>query len=99
MLIPSLFFVYMRLHDGPVEFVPWFTISTGGPFRSGQLLPSPKDWTFLKNREEIEMETLNLGTTKTIWTMVVMVDCLWLVADVRLGMANTETVAAKSRRR
>ena len=70
-LIPSLFFVYLRLHDGPVEFVPWFTISTGGPFRSGQLLPSPKDWTFLKNREEIEMETLNLGTTKTIWTMVV----------------------------
>jgi len=71
MLVSSLLFVYMRLHDGPVEFVPWFTISTGGPFRSGQLLPSPDDWTFLKDREEIEMETLNLGTSKTIWTMVV----------------------------
>ena len=70
-LASCLLFVYMRLHDGPVEFVPWFTISTGGPFRSGQLLPSPDDWTFLKDREEIEMETLNLGTSKTIWTMVV----------------------------
>ena len=67
----GLFFAYMRLHDGPVEFVPWFTISTGGLFRSGELIPSPDDWTFLKDREEIEMQTLNLGTTKTIWISVV----------------------------
>tara|TARA_B110000444_G_scaffold233531_1_gene243127 strand:+ start:221 stop:751 length:531 start_codon:yes stop_codon:yes gene_type:complete len=66
-----LFFAYMRLHDGPVEFYPGFTISTGGPFLSGELAPSPDDWTFLKEREEIEMETLNLGTTKTIWVTVV----------------------------
>ena len=67
----GLFYTYMRLHDGPVEFVPWFTISVGGPFRSGELLASPDDWTFLKDREEIEMETLNLGTSKTIWISVV----------------------------
>ena len=67
----GLFYTYMRLHDGPVEFVPWFTISVGGPFRSGELLASPYDWTFLKDREEIEMETLNLGTSKTIWISVV----------------------------
>ena len=66
-----LFFGYMRLHDGPVEFYPGFTISTGGPFRSGSLAPSPDDWTFLKDRAEVEMETLNLGTSKTIWVMVV----------------------------
>lgn len=66
-----LFFGYMRLHDGPVEFYPGFTISTGGPFRSGELVPSPDDWTFLKDREEIEMETLNLGTSKMIWISVV----------------------------
>lgn len=71
LLAALFFFIYMRLHDGPVEFVPGFTISTGGPFRSGELHPSPSDWTFLKDREEIEMETLNLGTSKTIWTMVV----------------------------
>lgn len=65
------FLAYMRLHDGPVEFVPGFTISTGGPFRSGTLTPSPADWNFLKDREEIEMETLNLGTSKTIWVAVV----------------------------
>ena len=63
-LAMGLFYTYMRLHDGPVEFVPWFTISVGGPFRSGELLASPDDWTFLKDREEIEMETLNLGTSK-----------------------------------
>ena len=67
----SIFFIYMRTHDGPVEFIPWFTISTGGPFRSGELSTPPEDWTFLREREEVEMETLNLGTTKTIWTMVV----------------------------
>ena len=71
LLCMGLFFGYMRLHDGPVEFIPGFTISTGGSFRSGELAPSPSDWTFLKDREEIEMETLNLGTSKTIWTMVV----------------------------
>ncbi len=27
----------MRMNDGPVEFYPWFTISIGGPFRSGEL--------------------------------------------------------------
>ena len=70
-LAMGLFYTYMRLHDGPVEFVPWFTISVGGPFRSGELLASPDDWTFLKDREEIEMETLNLGTSKTIWISVV----------------------------
>ncbi|MDG2251381.1 MAG: hypothetical protein P8N11_11115 [Gammaproteobacteria bacterium] len=67
----SLFFIYMRSHDGPVEFIPWFTISTGGPFRSGELSASPDNWAFLKDREEIEMETLNLGTTKTIWISIV----------------------------
>ena len=70
-LVMGMFFIYMRLHDGPIEFIPWFTISTGGPFRSGELEPSPDNWTFLKERQEIEMETLNLGTTKLIWTMVV----------------------------
>ena len=67
----GLFYAYMRLQDGPVEFVPWFTISVGGPFRSGEIAASPTDWTFLKDRKEIEMETLNLGTSKTIWISVV----------------------------
>ena len=69
--LASVFFIYMRLNDGPIEFIPWFTMSTGGPFRSGELVLSPDNWTFLKERQEIEMETLNLGTTKLIWTMVV----------------------------
>lgn len=70
-ILAGIFYVFMRLQDGPVEFVPGFTISIGGPFRSGELAASPDDWTFLKEREEIEMETLNLGTSKTIWVSVV----------------------------
>ncbi|MDA1372711.1 MAG: hypothetical protein O2971_18410 [Proteobacteria bacterium] len=70
-LAMGLFYTYMRTHDGPVEFVPWFTISVGGPFRSGEVVTSPTDWTFLKDREEIEMQTLSQGSSKTIWISVV----------------------------
>ncbi|MCH7815276.1 MAG: hypothetical protein IIC60_01775 [Proteobacteria bacterium] len=79
----ALFYGGMRLNDGPVEFVPWFTISVGGPFRSGELTASPDDWSFLKDREEIEMETLNLNTSKTIWVSVV--DGRMFIASGRLN--------------
>ena len=36
----------MRMNDGPVEFYPWFTISIGGPFRSGELTAAPQSWEF-----------------------------------------------------
>jgi len=61
----------MRLSDGPVEFFPWFTISIGGPFRSGELTASPTDWEFLKGREEIEIQTMNPTTSRTVWVPVV----------------------------
>ncbi|MEZ5492793.1 MAG: hypothetical protein R3F50_21135 [Gammaproteobacteria bacterium] len=61
----------MRLHDGPVEFWPWFTISIGGPFRSGELSPSPDNWDFIRDREEIEIQTLNPATSRTVWVPVV----------------------------
>ena len=50
----------MRVSDGPVEFFPWFTISIGGPFRSGEVAASPANWDFLKDREEMEIQTMNL---------------------------------------
>ena len=62
---------WMRVHDGPVEFYPWFTISIGGPFRSGELTPAPESWAFLRDREEIEIQTLNPNTSRTVWVPVV----------------------------
>lgn len=70
-IMVSLGYAGMRLNDGPVEFVPGFTISIGGPFRSGEPTDSPSSWSFIKDVEEIEMQTLNLSTTKTVWPIVV----------------------------
>ncbi|MFM1896085.1 MAG: hypothetical protein RLZZ385_1159 [Pseudomonadota bacterium] len=61
----------MRIHDGPVEFFPWFTISIGGPFRSGTVTPSPASWDFIRDRQEIEIQTLNPTTSRTVWVPVV----------------------------
>ena len=61
----------MRINDGPVEFIPWFTISIGGPFRSGEVVPSPDNWDFLRDREELELQTFSPDTSKTLWVPVV----------------------------
>lgn len=61
----------MRFHDGPVEFYPWFTISIGGPFRSGELTESPSSWEFLRDREEIEIQTMDPVTSRIVWVPVV----------------------------
>ncbi|MEX0965328.1 MAG: hypothetical protein WDZ52_14955 [Pseudohongiellaceae bacterium] len=69
----------MRMHDGPVEFYPWFTISIGGPFRSGEITAAPASWAFLRDREEIEIQTLNPTTSRTVWVPVVG-DQLYIVS-------------------
>jgi len=61
----------MRMNDGPVEFYPWFTISIGGPFRSGELSAAPESWEFLQEREEIEIQTLKPTTSRTVWVPIV----------------------------
>lgn len=61
----------MRLNDGPVEFYPWFTISIGGPFRSGEITETPDDWDFISEREEIEIQTFNPNTSRTVWVPVI----------------------------
>lgn len=61
----------MRVSDGPVEFFPWFTISIGGPFRSGEVAESPSSWDFIKEREEVEFQTLNPTTSRTVWVPVI----------------------------
>ncbi len=62
---------FLRLNDGPIEFFPWFTISIGGPFRSGEIAASPANWDFIKERAEIEFQTLNPTTSRTVWVPVV----------------------------
>lgn len=61
----------LRIQDGPVEFWPWFTISIGGPFRSGEVAQSPANWDFIKERQEIEFQTLSPTTSRTVWVPVV----------------------------
>ena len=70
-LLAGLAYGGMRLNDGPVEFFPWFTISIGGPFRSGEVVESPANWEVLRDREEIEIQTLSPVTSRTVWVPVV----------------------------
>lgn len=78
-LIVAVSYGAMRMHDGPVEFYPWFTISIGGPFRSGELSEAPESWAFLREREEIEIQTLSPTTSRTVWVPVVD-DKLYIVS-------------------
>lgn len=61
----------LRLSDGPVEFFPWFTISLGGPFRSGEVAPSPDNWDFIKDRDLIDFQTLDPTTSRAVWVPVI----------------------------
>ncbi len=70
-LLLAVGYGFMRMQDGPVEFYPWFTISIGGPFRSGEVTAPPENWAFLKEREEIEIQTLRPTTSRTVWVPVV----------------------------
>lgn len=55
----------MRFHDGPLE------ILSGGPFRSGELTPPPASWSFLKDRQQIEFQTLSPASSRTVWLATV----------------------------
>jgi len=69
-LATALFLGSLRFSDGPVEFFPWFTISIGGPFKSGELTLTPDDWSFLTDREEIQFQTLTPNSSRTVWLAV-----------------------------
>ena len=64
-LIIGAFLVGMHFHDGPLEII------SGGPFRTGALSTSPMNWDFIKDRQEIEFQTLNPTTSRTVWLGVV----------------------------
>ena len=57
----AVFLFGMRFHDGPVEII------TGGPFTTGEPTEAPNDWTFLTDRMEIEFQTMEPDTSRTVW--------------------------------
>ena len=57
----GLFLFSMRFSDGPLELI------SGGPFKTGQLSPAPSDWSFLKERDTIEFQTLDPLSSRTVW--------------------------------
>ncbi len=59
-----LFLLAMRLSDGPVAIIP------GGPFSSGEPTPIPADWSFLRDRMEVEFQTMDPATSRTVWVGV-----------------------------
>ncbi len=54
----------MRASDGPIAVIP------GGPFRSGEPTPIPDDWSFLRDRMEVEFQTMDPATSRTVWVGV-----------------------------
>lgn len=59
-----VFFTAMRFHDGPVAII------SGGPFKSGEIAPSPQDWSFIEGRPIIEFQTMDPQTSRTVWLVV-----------------------------
>ena len=53
-----------RYHDGPLS------IFVGGPFKSGDAVPAPSDWTLLRDRDTVEFQTLDPPISRTIWFVV-----------------------------
>jgi len=51
-----------RFADGPIALLP------GGPFESGEMRPTPEDWSFAAAVEEIEFESG--GRSRTSWIAV-----------------------------
>ncbi|PCJ23005.1 MAG: hypothetical protein COA96_12890 [SAR86 cluster bacterium] len=60
----GLFLFSMRFHDGPLE------ILSGGPFKTGDLVSAPQDWSYLKNRATIEFQTMEPMQSRTVWLAV-----------------------------
>ena len=62
--VVALFVFVTRFTDGPLA------IFSGGPFTTGEIAEVPSDWSFLKNRELIEFQTMNPSRSRTVWLAV-----------------------------
>ena len=61
--IGSLLFM-LRSHDGPMEII------SGGPFKTGELVTGVTDWSFLKDRTTIELQTMRPPRSRVMWLVV-----------------------------
>ena len=59
-----LFILATRFTDGSLA------IFTGGPFTTGEIAEIPNDWSFLRDRDLIEFQTLNPSRSRTVWLAV-----------------------------
>lgn len=57
----GLFLFSMRFSDGPMEII------SGGAFTTGELVPAPENWDYLKDRVTIEFQTLDPVSSRTVW--------------------------------
>ncbi len=57
--------LYVHQHDGPIE------ILAGGAFQSGEPHQGPEpDWTFIKDRDTVELQLLTPPTSRLLWVAV-----------------------------
>jgi hypothetical protein len=57
-------YLFMRFSDGPLEII------SGGPFTTGELIPTPGSWTSIRERNTIEFQTLDPVSSRTVWLAV-----------------------------
>lgn len=61
-VVVGLFIVGMRFADGP------YAIVAGGPFSSGERYTGAEpDWSFVKDRQEVEFQLLEPARSRTTW--------------------------------
>ena len=60
----ALFLLAMRFTDGPIA------VFTGGPFTSGTTRDAPDDWSYLKERDLIEFQTMSPARSRVVWLAV-----------------------------
>ncbi len=60
----GLFLFSMRFSDGPSA------IFAGGPFASGELTGAPDDWSWIRDYDTIEFQTLAPARSRTVWLAV-----------------------------
>jgi len=60
----SVFLIYMKSHDGPIE------IFSGGAFQTGELVRSEPDWEKIKDLDTLQLQLLEPPRSRTTWLAV-----------------------------
>ena len=63
-LVSGIYYLAMQYADGPTGII------RGGSFKTGELVLSPTDWSFLRGREKIEFQAFEPDTSRVVWFAV-----------------------------